>query len=111
MEQIEQYVDEIDDNTKQFASVLNKLPTTSEDNQDNIMFQDIINKNEIAMDNSMKLIETSLAEIGVEASTQTGGLSLRELQGLDRELRTISGSLRSAIAKSMAKQVDIDKEN
>ena len=38
MEQIEQYVDEIDDNTKQFASVLNKLPT-SEDNQDNIMLQ------------------------------------------------------------------------
>ena len=36
MEQIEQYVDEIDDNTKQFTSVLNKLPT-SEDNQDNIM--------------------------------------------------------------------------
>ena len=47
MEQIEQYIDEIDDNTKQFASTLNKLPTTSEDNQDNIMFQDIINKNEI----------------------------------------------------------------
>ena len=44
MEQIVQYVDEIDDNTKQFASVLNKLPT-SEDNQDNIMLQDIINKN------------------------------------------------------------------
>ena len=43
-------------------------------------------------------------------STQTGGLSLRELEGLDRELRTISGSLRSAIAKSMSKQVDIDKE-
>ena len=42
--------------------------------------------------------------------TETGGLTLRELQGLDRELRTISGSLRSAIAKSMAKQVDIDKE-
>ena len=56
----------------------------------------------------MKLIETSLAEIGVEASTQTGGLSL---QGLDRELRTTSGSLRSAIDKSMAKQVDTDKEN
>ena len=109
MEQIEQYVDEIDDNTKQFASVLNKLPT-SEDNQDNIMLQDIINKNEIATDNSMKLIETSLTEIGVEASTQTGGLTLRELQGLDRELRTISGFLRSAIATSMAKQVDIDKE-
>ena len=110
MEQIEQYVDEIDDNTKQFASVLNKLPM-SEDNQDNIMLQDIINKNEIARDNSMKLIETSLTEISVEASTQTGGLTLRELQGLDRELRTISGSLRSAIAKSMAKQVDIDKKN
>ena len=109
MEQIEQYVDEIDDNTKQFASVLNKLPM-SEDNQDNIMLQDIIDKNEIATDNSMKLIETSLTEIGVDASTQTGGLSLRELEGLDRELRTISGSLRSAIAKSMAKQVDIDKE-
>ena len=75
------------------------------------MLQDIINKNEIAMDNSMKLIETSLAEIGVETSTQTGGLSLRELQGLDRELRTMSSSLRSAITKSMAKQVDIDKEN
>ena len=86
IDQIEQYVDEIDDNTKQFASVLNKLPT-SEDNQDNIMLQDIINKNEIATDNSIKLIDTSLTEIGVEASTQTGGLTLRELQGLDRELR------------------------
>ena len=109
MEQIEQYVDEIDDNTKQFTRELNELPT-SEDNRDNIMLQDIINKNEIASDNSIKLIETSLTEIGVEASTQTGGLSLRELQGLDKELRTISGSLRSAIARSMAKQVDIDKE-
>ena len=95
MEQIEKYVDEIDDNTKQFASVLNKLPT-NEDNQDNIMLQDIINKNEIATDNSMKLIETSLTEIGVEASTQTGGLSLTELDSLDRELRTINGSLRYA---------------
>ena len=110
MEQIEQYVDEIDDNTKQFARELNDLPT-SEDNRDNIMLQDIINKNEIATDNSIKLIETSLTEIGVEASTQTGGLTLRELQGLDKELRMISGSLRSAIAKAMAKQVDIDKEN
>ena len=109
MERIEQYIDEIDDNTKQFASVLNKLPM-SEDNQDNIMFQDIINKNEIATDNSMKLIETSLTEIGVEASAQTSVLSLRELGGLDRELRTISSSLRSANAKSMAKQVDTDKE-
>ena len=42
IDQIEQYVDEIDDNTKQFVLVLNKLPT-SEDNQDNIMLQDIIN--------------------------------------------------------------------
>ena len=74
------------------------------------MLQDIINKNEIATDNSIKLIETSLMEIGVEASTQTGGLTLRELEGLDRELRTISGSPRSAITKSMAKQVDIDIE-
>ena len=56
------------------------------------------------------MIETLLTEIGVEASTQTGGLSLRELEGLDRELRMISGSLRTAIAKSMSKQVDIDKE-
>ena len=110
MEQIERYVDEINDNTKQFASVLNELPM-SENNQDNIMLQDIINKNEIATDKSIKLIETSLMEIGVVASTQTGGLSLRELESLDRELRIISGSLRSAIAKSMAKQVDIDKEN
>ena len=47
MKQIEKYVDEIDDNTKQFASVLNELPM-SEDNQDNIMLQDIITKNEIA---------------------------------------------------------------
>ena len=62
IEQIEQYVEEIDDNAKQFASELNILPT-SEDNQDNIMLQDIINKNEIAADNSLKLIETSLAEI------------------------------------------------
>ena len=111
MERIEQYVDEIDDNTKQFVSVLNELPTTSEGNQDNIMLQDIITKNEIATDNSMKLIETSLTEIGEDASTQTGGLTLRELEGLDKELRTISSSLRSAIAKSIAKQVDIDREN
>ena len=107
MEQMERYGDEIDDNTKQFALVLNELPT-NEDNQDNIMLQDIINKNEIATDNSIKLIEMSLTEIGgVEATTQTGGLTLRELEGLDREMRTISSSLRSAIAKSMAKQVDI----
>ena len=109
-ERIEQYVDEIDDNRKQFASELNKLPK-SEDTQDNIVLQDIVNKNEIATDNSIKLIETSLTEIGVEVSTQTGGLTLRELQGLDKELRTISGSLRSAIATSIAKQVDIDREN
>ena len=64
------------DNAKQFARVLNELPT-SEDNRDNIMLQDMINKNEIAADNSIKLIETSLTEIGVEASTQTetGGLT------------------------------------
>ena len=112
MEQIEQYIDEIDDNTKQFAArELNELPTTNENNQDNIMLQDIITKNEIATDNSMKLIETSLTETGAEASTQTVGLTLRELEGLDKELRMISGSLRSAIAKSIAKQVDIDREN
>ena len=110
VELIEHYIDEIDDNEKQFAKKLNELPT-SEDTQDNIMLQDIITKNEIAADNSVKLIETSLTEIGADASTQTGGLTLRELEGLDKELRTISGSLRSAIAKSMAKQVDIDREN
>ena len=111
MEQIEQYMDEMYDNTKQFARELNELPTTSENNQDNIMLQDIITKNEIATDNSIKLIETSLTETGAEASTQTGGLTLRELEGLDKELRMISGPLRSAIAKSIAKQVDSDKEN
>ena len=110
MKQIEMYVDEIDDNRKQFASELNKLPM-NEDNQDNIMLQDIITKNEIATDNSIKLIETSLTETGAEASTQTGGLMLRELEGLDKELRMISSSLRFAIAKSIAKQIDIDKEN
>ena len=110
MKQIEIYVDEIDDNSKQFASELNKLPM-NEDNRDNIMLQDIITKIEIATDNSIKLIETSLTEIGEDASTQTGGLTLRELEGLDKELRMISGSLRSAIAKSIAKQVDIDREN
>ena len=111
IEQIEWYIKEIDDNAKQFARELNELPM-SEDNRNNIMLQDIINKNEIAADNSIKLIETSSTDIGVEASTQTetSGLTLRELQGLDRELRMISGYLRSAIAKSMAKQVDIDKE-
>ena len=97
IEQIEQYIDEMYDNTKQFAaSELNELPTTSENNQDNIILQDIITKNEIAADNSVKLIETSLTEIGADVSTQTGGLTLRELEGLDKELRTISGSLRSA---------------
>ena len=90
---------------------MNELPK-SEDNEDNIILQDIINKNEMASDNSIKLIETSLTGISEDASTQTetAGLTLGELQGLDRELRTISGSLRSAIAKSMAKQVDIDKK-
>ena len=78
MKRTEMYVDEIDDNTKQFASVLNELPA-SEDNQDNIMLQDTITKNEIATDNSIKLIETSLTEIGEDTSTQTGGLTLREL--------------------------------
>ena len=110
MEQIEQYIDEMYDNTKQFARKLNELPT-SEGNQDNIILQDIITKNEIATDNSMELIETSLTETGEDVSTQTGGLMLRELEGLDKELRTTSGSLRSAIAKSIAKQVDIDREN
>ena len=110
IEQIEKYIGKIDDNTKQFARELNELPT-NEDNQDNIMLQDIITKNEIATDNSMKLIETSLTEIGEDPSTQTGGLTLRELKSLDKGLRTISSSLRSAIAKSIAKQVDIDKEN
>ena len=75
------------------------------------MLEDIITKNEIATDNSMKLTETSLTETGENVSTQTGGLTLRELECLDKELRTISGSLRSAIAKSIAKQVDIDREN
>ena len=111
MEQIEQYIDEMYDNMKRFARELNELPTTSENNQDNIMLQDIITKKEIATDNSMKLIETSLTETGEDVSTQTGGLTLRELEGLDKELRMISGSLRSAIAKSIAKQVDIDREN
>ena len=111
MEQIEQYIDEMYDNMKPFARELNELPTTSENNQDNIILQDIITKSEIATDNSMKLIETSLTEIGEDASTQTGGLTLRELEGLDTELRTISSSLRSAIAKSIAKQVDIEREN
>ena len=110
MEQIKQHVGEIDDNTKQFARELNKLPM-SEDNQDKIMLQDIITKNEIATDNSMKLIKTSLTETGEDTSTQTGGLTLRELEGLDKELRTISGSLRSAITESIAKQVDIDRQN
>ena len=81
IEQIEQYVEEIDDNAKQFASELNKLPT-NEDNQDNIMLQDIINKNEIAADSPIKLIETPLTEIGAEASTQTetGGLHLESFK-------------------------------
>ena len=78
MKQIEWYIDEIDDNRKQFASQLNKSPT-SEDTQDNIMLQDIITKNEMATDNSIKLIEISLTETGEDASTQTGGLMLREL--------------------------------
>ena len=53
-DQIEWYVDEIDDNAKQFARELNELPM-SEDNRDNIMLQDIINKSEIAADNSINI--------------------------------------------------------
>ena len=73
MEQIEQYIDEMYDNTKQFARELNELPMTSEGNQDDIMLQDIITKNEIATDNSMKLIETSLTETGEDASLKPVG--------------------------------------
>ena len=49
----------------------------------------------------------------METSTQTesSGLMLRECQGLDKEIRTIKGFLRSVIAKSIAKQVDIDKKS
>ena len=86
MKQIEMY-----DNTKQFASVLNELPTTSENNQDNIMLQDIITKNEIATDNSMKLIETSLTEIGEDASVQTGGLTLNSMADIRISLRNTRG--------------------
>ena len=68
MGRIERYADKIDDNAKQFARELNELPSGG-DNRDNIMLQDIINKNEISTDNSIKLIEASLTEIGVEAST------------------------------------------
>ena len=46
----------------------------------------------------------------MKSQTEIGGLTLRELQCLDRELRTINSSLRSAIVKSVAKQIDIDKE-
>ena len=109
-EQIEWYVEEIDYSVKQFAMELNKL-STSEDNQ-YIILQDIVNKNEIAADISIKLIETTLTEISVETSTQTetSGLTLRELQGLNKALRTRSSSLRSLIAKSIAGQADIYKE-
>ena len=70
VELIEQYIDEMYDNMKQFAArELNELPTTSQNNQDNIMLQDIITKNEIAADNSVKLIETSLTETGADVST------------------------------------------
>ena len=72
MEQIKWYVDEID-NAKLFTREFNELPT-NEDNHDNIVLQDIITKNEIATDNSMKLIETSLTEIGgVEESLKLVG--------------------------------------
>ena len=43
IEQIERYVEEIDDNAKPFARELNELPTSG-DNQDNIKLRDIINK-------------------------------------------------------------------
>ena len=90
IEQIEWYIEDIDDNAKQFTKELNELPM-SQVNRDNIILQDIINENEIASDNSIKLIET-LTEIA-STQTETGGLSLRELQCLDRQLRMISGSL------------------
>ena len=53
------------------------------------MLQDIITENEIASDNSMKLIEISLTETGEDAFTQTSGLTLTELEGLDKEYREI----------------------
>ena len=43
IKQTEQYIEEMDNNAKQVARELNKLPT-SEDNQDNFILQDIIDK-------------------------------------------------------------------
>ena len=54
IERIEHYVEEMNNNAKQFASELNKLPT-SEDNQDSIMLQDIINKNENSFRQLLKI--------------------------------------------------------
>ena len=112
IDQIEQYLDEIDDNTKQFARELNELPT-SEDNQDNIMLQDIINKNGIATDNSIKLMETSLTEIGGDRCGSIYSNWWSNTWRAPRSRQRIKNDkrfFRSAIAKSMAKQVDIDKE-
>ena len=43
IEQIKWYIDEIDNNTKQFARELNELPMNKDDHN-NIMLQDIITK-------------------------------------------------------------------
>ena len=57
------------------------------------------------------ILECCVTFSGVKLSIRSFVLLLRELEGLDKELRTISSSFRSAIAKSIAKQVDIDREN
>ena len=110
IEKIEQYVDEMDNNAKQFTRELNESPM-SEDNIDNIMLQDITNKNEIAIDKFHKIDRNIINRDRCRSIYSNWWAKLRELEGLDRELRMIRGSLRSVIAKAMAKQVDIDKEN
>ena len=98
MKQIEMYVDEIDDNTKQFASVLNELPTTSEDNQDNIMIQDIITEVRARLQrfqDEQKAINDQIRILKGRYSNQIYQIRESIMKFLDKETGTLGERIRT----------------
>lgn len=97
-----------------FESARNDLSTS----MDNILLQDLSNTTELQsltntvgeVDTSVKSLETSFNNLDVHAQTQTEGLTLREIQGLDKALQSIRGELTNNLAKLTEIDKDIAKE-
>ena len=54
--------------------------------------------------------ETTTDDFGIHQGTQTEGLSLRELIGLNKAMQTLSGSLKKAVAEKTKTEIHIDME-